>query len=161
MQFDLDATLNSGDVMLSVKAYSSFGVQIFDWSNIKVTGLGAWATALAANNVNTATLTLYNGPGAYLTLNNYALALVSISGDYKVGKKSEASGTGTVWTRYILLDGNRFQNAGHGVNVTTYGGAAPYWAPIAGLSTYGNTTNHNVNITGGSHTAAYAGFTAE
>ena len=160
MQFDLDANLNSGDWMLYVRSTSTFGQQTFDWGNIRVTGVRAWATALAANNVYTPTLTLYTGTS--LLLNNYAPALVGTCGDYEFGKQANTAGTGTVSANVLSIGTNHFQNAGHGVNVTTYGGAAPYWATIAGLSTYGNTTNHNeLNITGGSHTAAYAGFTAE
>ena len=130
--------------------------QTFDWNNISVKGLRAWANALAAHNVNTPTLTLYSG--ANLTLNNYAPTIVGTRGDYEFGKRSDASGTGTVTATTLTVDGNRFQNAGRGVNVTTPGATSR--DTYAGLSVYGNTTNHNeLNITGGSHPNARAGYT--
>ena len=134
----------------------SYGAQAFDWSNIKVTGLRDWATALAANNVNTPTLTLYSGVN--LTLNNYAPTIVGTRGDYEFGKKANTAGTGTVSASILSVDGNRFQNAGIGQNVTTPG-ATPR-DTYAGLSVYGNTTNHNeLNLTGGNHPNARAGYT--
>ena len=158
MQFDLDSSVASGDIMLSVDS-GHFGTQTFDWSNIKVTGLRAWATALAANNVNTPTLTLYSGPG--LTLNNYAPTIVGTRGDYEFGKRASTgtlSGTTMTGASVLTVDGNRFQNAGKNQNVTTPG-ATPR-GTYAGLSVYGNTTNHNeLNLTGGSHANARAGYT--
>ena len=158
MQFDLDANLSSGSTMLTVYR-SGFGYNTFDWSNIKVTGLDAWATALAANHVNTPKLELYNaGLDGGVTMTSYAPTMLRNHGDYEFYQTTNASGTGTVWVRHILLDGNRFQNAGHGVNVTTPGGA-PYWATIAGMSTYGNTTNHNILNVNMALTNARAGYT--
>ena len=151
LEFELNSGIASGDTMLG--GQSNVG---FDWSNIKVTGLRAWANALAAHNVNTPTLTLYSG--ANLTLNNYAPTIVGTRGDYEFGKRANTAGTGTVSASILSVDGNRFQNAGHGVNVTTPG-ATPR-DTYAGLSIYGNTTNHNeLNITGGSHPNARAGYT--
>ena len=156
MQFDLDANVNNGDLLLNVRS-TAYGAQTFDWGDIKVTGLQDWATALDANNVNTPTLELYRGAG--LTLNNYAPALVGIAGKYEFGKAADTASTGTVNVSVLAISGNRFQNVGHGVNVTTPGGA-PYWVTYAGLSTYGNTTNHNeLNLTGGNHPSAVAGYT--
>jgi len=106
MQFDLDANLNSGDWMLYVRSTSTFGQQTFDWGNIRVTGVRAWATALAANNVYTPTLTLYNG--TVMTLNNYAPALVGTRRDYEFGKRANTAGTGTVSASVLSVDSNRF-----------------------------------------------------
>ena len=151
LEFELNSGIASGDTMLG--GQSNVG---FDWSNIKVTGLRAWANALAAHNVNTPTLTLYSG--ANLTLNNYAPTIVGTRGDYEFGKRANTAGTGTVSASVLSVDGNRFQNAGIGQNVTTPG-ATPR-DTYAGLSIYGNTTNHNeLNLTGGSHTNARAGYT--
>lgn len=156
LQFDVDTSLNAGEWMLSLRNSATFG-----WNNVKTTGLDAWATALAANNVSTVVRSTLSS-SASVTLNNYyGPTLIGNRGNYEFGQRAVTNGTGTVNIYDILFEGNRFQNAGHGVNVTTPSGA-PYWATIAGLSTYGNTTNHNeLNITGGSHPAAYAGFTAE
>ena len=104
--------------------------QTFDWNNISVKGLRAWANALAAHNVNTPTLTLYSG--ANLTLNNYAPTIVGTRGDYEFGKRSDASGTGTVTATTLTVDGNRFQNA---TETPTASAAEAH----AGISTYGNT----------------------
>ncbi|WP_211204857.1 autotransporter outer membrane beta-barrel domain-containing protein [Selenomonas infelix] len=130
MQFDLGSGINSGDQMLEVYNQG----QTFDWNNISVKGLRAWANALAANNVNTPTLTLYSG--ANLTLNNYAPTIVGTRGDYEFGKRSDASGTGTVTATTLSVDGNRFQKA---TETPTASAAEAH----AGISTYGNTTNHN------------------
>ena len=156
MEFELGSAVSSGDTMLHVCTYNS--TQTFDWRNIRVTGLRAWATALAANNVNTPTLTLYSGPG--LTLNNYAPTIVGTRGDYEFGKRANGTLSGTTMTgaSVLAVDGNRFQNAGKNQNVTTPG-ATPR-GTYAGLSVYGNTTNHNeLNLTGGSHANARAGYT--
>ena len=156
MVFELGSAVSSGDTMLHVNTQNS--TQTFDWRNIRVTGLRAWATALAANNVNTPTLTLYSGPG--LTLNNYAPTIVGTRGDYEFGKRANGTLSGTTMTgaSVLAVDGNRFQNAGKNQNVTTPG-ATPR-GTYAGLSVYGNTTNHNeLNLTGGSHVNARAGYT--
>ena len=108
--------------------------QIFDWRNITVKGLSEWVTHLANHGVNTPTLTLYTGGG--ITLNNYTPTLVGTVGDYEFGKKSDAAGTGTVTAYTLSLSGNRFQNA---TETPTASAAEAH----AGISTYGNTTNHN------------------
>ena len=64
----------------------------------------------------------------------------------------------------IMLNGNRYQNAGKGRLVTTpnttLSGSTPY-GTYAGLSLYGSTANHNeLNLVGGNHTAARAGYAA-
>ena len=132
MQFDLSSSIASGDTMLNVQYPAS---PSFDWKNIRVTGLPAWVRALSANGINTPTLTLYTGGG--VTLDNYAPALVGTVGDYEFGKKANVTGTGTVSASVLTLDGNRFQNA---TETPTTSSATDIHA---GISTYGNTTNHN------------------
>lgn len=180
MQFKLGSSINSGDTLLTVTTLGASGVQTFDWHNVRMKELQAWATALAANNIYTPTLTLYHGPG--LTLTNYAPTIVGARGDYEFGKRANGTLSGTTMTGAtdLTLDGNRFQNA---TNTPTTWAADVH----AGISTYGNTTNHNilnVNIgltnvragytnaqnggsdfntlnlkTGGSVTNGYAGYT--
>ena len=148
LQFDLNANIANGSTMLSIGPAGVTGA--FDWSNITVTGLPKWSTAMANGGINTPTLTLYSGAG--FTVSNYTPVLVGTVGDYEFGKKANTSGTGTVGVSVLTLDANRFQNAT----------AAPTaWAANvqAGLSTYGNTTNHNtLNINIGL-TNARAGYT--
>ena len=154
LEFVLGSNISSGDSMFTI-GYGPAGA--YDWRNISVTGLRDWAGELASHGVNTPTLNLYAG-NVGMTLHNYAPALIGTVGDYEFGKKANVTGTGTVVVTNISLNGNRFQNAGIGQNVTTPG-AAPR-DTYAGLSVYGNTTNHNeLNITGGSHTNARAGYT--
>ena len=153
MSFDLASGVPSGSYMLHV--VHSTG-SAFDWKNITVSGLSTWAAEQAAANNNTPALTLYTG--GWITLNNYQPSILGTAGDYEFGKHSDASGTGTVTATSVTLSGTRFQNAGIGQNVTTPG-ATPR-DTYAGLSVYGNTTNHNeLNLTGGSHTNARAGYT--
>ena len=132
MQFDLSSSIASGDTMLNVQYPVS---QAFDWKNVRITGLPAWVRALSANGINTPTLTLYTGGG--ITLDNYAPSLVGTVGDYEFGKKANVTGTGTVSASVLTLDGNRFQNA---TETPTTSSATDIHA---GISTYGNTTNHN------------------
>ena len=153
MKFVLSANIPDGGTMLT--GHYGSGLQ-FDWSNITVTELRAWATALANANVNTPTLTLYTGPT--LILHNYAPTIVGTRGDYEFGKRANTAGTGTVSASVLSLDGNRFQNAGKNQNITTPGSTVRN--TYAGLSVYGNTTNHNeLNLTGGNHVNARAGYT--
>ena len=158
MEFELNSAVASGDTMLSIRTQTS--PQTFDWNKVKVTGLRAWATALAENNVNTPTLTLYSGVGAPLTLNHYAPTIVGTRGDYEFGKRANGALSGTTMTgaSILTLDGNRFQNA---VKTPTANAADIH----AGISVYGNTTNHNtLNLkdnagTPLSFTNARAGYT--
>ncbi len=156
LEFELGSAVASGNTILTVSSQNV--VQTFDWNKVKVTHLREWATALAANNVNTPTVTLYTGPG--LTLNNYAPTIIGTRGDYEFGKWANGSLSGTTMTgaTRLIVDGNRFQNAGIGQNVTTPGTTTR--ATYSGLSIYGNTTNHNeLNLTGGYHANARAGYT--
>ena len=151
MLFDLSDNVDSGDQMLTGYVYGTF-----DWNRIKVGGLATWAAHLANQNVTAPTLTLLQG--TTLTLTNYVPTIVGIRGDYELGKRANTAATGTVAASVFTLDGNRFQNAGKGQNVTTAGTTTR--GTYAGLSIYGNTTNNNeLNLTGGSHLNARAGYT--
>ena len=151
MLFDLSDNVDSGDQMLTGYVYGTF-----DWNKIKVGGLATWAAHLANQNVTAPTLTLLQG--TTLTLTNYVPTIVGIRGDYELGKRANTAATGTVAASVFTLDGNRFQNAGKGQNVTTAGTTTR--GTYAGLSIYGNTTNNNeLNLTGGSHLNARAGYT--
>ncbi|WP_232208246.1 autotransporter outer membrane beta-barrel domain-containing protein [Selenomonas sp. CM52] len=131
MKFVLDSNIASGDTML--RGINT--TQNFDWNKIAVKGITSWAPALSAHGVNIPTLTLYTGAG--FTLTNYAPTLVGTAGDYEFGKKANVTGTGTVSASVLTLDGNRFQNA---TETPTTSSATDIHA---GISIYGNTTNHN------------------
>ncbi|EEX77841.1 outer membrane autotransporter barrel domain protein [Selenomonas sputigena ATCC 35185] len=131
MKFVLDSNIASGDTML--RGINT--TQNFDWNKIAVKGITSWAPALSAHGVNIPTLTLYTGAG--FTLTNYAPTLVGTAGDYEFGKKANVTGTGTVSASVLTLDGNRFQNATE--TPTTSSSTDIH----AGISIYGNTTNHN------------------
>ena len=151
MLFDLSDNVDSGDQMLTGYVYGTF-----DWKKIKICGLATWAAHLAHQNVTAPSLTLLQG--TTLTLTNYVPTIVGIRGDYELGKRANTAATGTVAASVFTLDGNRFQNAGKGQNVTTAGTTTR--GTYAGLSLYGNTTNNNeLNLTGGSHLNARAGYT--
>ena len=132
MQFDLGTGVVSGDTMLTVGYYNT---QQFDWNKISVKGVTSWEPALSASDGNIPTLTLYTG--APFTLTNYTPALIGTAGNYEFGKKANTSAVGTVGVSVLSLDGNRFQNA---TNTPTTWAADVH----AGISTYGNTTNHNI-----------------
>ena len=134
MKFVLNEDVASGDTMLSSPLYNP--VQNFDWTKVSVKGIAAWAAALAAHGVNLPTLTLYYNGGGF-TLTNYAPALVGTAGDYEFGKRANTAAVGTVGVSVLSLDGNRFQNATE--TPTTSSSTDIH----AGISTYGNTTNHN------------------
>ena len=146
MKFVLGSGINSGDTMLFVRDYG----QDFDWNKITVSGLTAWVNKLKADGVNNPTATLYTGAG--FTLTNYRPDLIGTVGDYEFGKRANTTGTGTVGVSVLTLHGNRFQNATE--TPTT-------WAADvhAGISTYGNTTNHNTLNINMALTNARAGYT--
>ena len=134
--------------------YSENARQTFDWSNIAVTGLSDWVTALNAAGTNDPKLTLY--AGAALTLNNYAPRLIENAGDYEFGTFANgalAAGTMTGATQ-IKLAGNKFQN------VTSPVVDAATSSVHGGYSSYGNTTNTNViTVNSGAYTNVRAGYT--
>ena len=130
LKFVLNSDVASGDTMLTTHS----SVQAFDWTKISVTGLSDWVNDLASAGVNRPTLTLYTGSG--FTLTNYTPTLIGTVGDYEFGKKANTTAVGTVGVSVLSLDGNRFQNATETPTVSAVDAHA-------GLSTYGNTTNHN------------------
>ena len=142
MVFDLGTGVNSGDTMITIAGSN----RPFDWNKISVAGLNNWITSIGVNNP---TATLYSGT---LVLTNYAPTLIGTVGDYEFGKKANTTGTGTVSVSTLTLDGNRFQNATE--TPTT-------WAADlhAGISTYGNTTNHNTLNISMALANARAGYT--
>ena len=152
MKFVLGNGIASGDTMLYV--YSENARQTFDWSNIAVTGLSDWVTALNAAGTNDPKLTLY--AGAALTLNNYAPRLIENAGDYEFGTFANgalAAGTMTGATE-IKLAGNKFQH------VTSPVVDAATSSVHGGYSSYGNTTNTNViTVNSGAYTNVRAGYT--
>ena len=152
LQFDLNSGINSGDEMLFVN-YAGTGANTFEWSNIKVSRIADWVAGLPSS-VNTPTLKLYQAGPSSLTLNNYSPSLLSTVGDYEFGKSANGTLSGTTMTgvTQIHLNGNKFQNATE--TPTT-------WAADvhAGISTYGNTTNHNTLNISMALTNARAGYT--
>ena len=152
LQFDLNSGINSGDEMLFVN-YAQAGANIFEWSNIKVSGIADWVGGLPSS-VNTPTLMLFHTSYIPLTLNNYSPSLLGTVGDYEFGKSANGTLSGTTMTGVteIHLNGNKFQNATE--TPTT-------WAANvhAGISTYGNTTNHNAININMALTNARAGYT--
>ena len=152
LQFDLNSGINSGDEMLFVN-YAGTGANTFEWSNIKVSRIADWVAGLPSS-VNTPTLKLYQAGPSSLTLNNYSPSLLSTVGDYEFGKSANGTLSGTTMTgvTQIHLNGNKFQNAAE--TPTT-------WAADvhAGISTYGNTTNHNTLNISMALANARAGYT--
>ena len=173
--FDVGTGVNSGDTMLQ-----SYSISDTKWDHVSISNPNNWVTALNNADVRNSTITLYSGQ---VSLENYNPALVRTLGNYELGKKAVGgsfSGTTLANASQIVLEGTRFQQA-----TTT----PTTWAADvhAGISTYGNTTNHNilnVNIgltnvragytkalnggsdfntlnlkTGGSVTNGYAGYT--
>ena len=130
LKFVLGSDVASGDTMLT----NHNTMQNFDWDKVSVGGLTAWVNKLKADGVNNPTATLYTG--AWFTLTNYRPDLIGTVDDYEFGKRANTTGTGTVSVSTLTLDGNRFQKA-------TETPTASATDVHAGISTYGNTTNHN------------------
>ena len=130
LKFVLNSDVASGDTMVS----NYYSMQDFDWDKVSVGGLTAWVNKLKEGGVNNPTATLYTG--AWFTLTNYRPDLIGTVDDYEFGKRANTTGTGTVSVSTLTLDGNRFQNA-------TETPTASATDVHAGISTYGNTTNHN------------------
>ena len=153
LKFVLSSNINSGDTMFHLRSYFGGTPPTYDWTKVSVEGLDSWVTHLVANGVNNPTLTLFTSNyGLYFT--NYTPTLIGTVGDYEFGKKLNVGGTGTVSANIISIDGNRFQNA---TETPTASAAEVH----AGLSTYGNTTNHNTLHLSGAfgYTDAHAGYT--
>ena len=133
LKFVLNEDVASGDTMFMTHTW---GTGSYDWSKISVTGLPEWVRKLTSEGVNNPKLTLYRDTSGF-TLTNYTPTLIGTVGDYEFGKKANVTGTGTVTANILSLDGNRFQNATE--TPTTSSSTDIH----AGISTYGNTTNHN------------------
>ena len=149
MEFKLDSNITNGSTLFST---SGIHAEPFAWSDIKVAGLSDWAASLPAS-VNAPTLTLYSGAG--LKIKDYAPTVLRNVGDFEFGKGANAtiSGTPGIYdASTITLSGNRFQNA---TNTPTTWAADVH----AGISTYGNTTNHNILDVNMGLTNVRAGYT--
>ncbi len=155
LRFVLDPTLANGSTMLS----TYYALQDFDWKNVSVTGFSDWANVLARTGVGSPALCLYDGGTRITSFANYSPTFSGDAGDYEFGIQASGTLSGTTMkATKLTLGGNRFQNAGKGMDVTV-AGTGPR-NTYAGLSTYGNTTNHNeLNLAGGSHAYARAGYT--
>ena len=129
MQFDLGTGISSGDTMLYTRMNHPAYMPSFEWNDIKVKQLSSWSPG-----VNTPTLTLYTG--ATIEVKNYQPSIIGTVGDYEYGKRANVTGIGTVYPTALTLDGNKFQNA-------TETPTASATDVHAGISAYGNTTNHN------------------
>lgn len=161
LEFDLNSDLSNYDYMLS--ATGSLPNTRFDWGNVNVRNLPSWARAMAAAGVDAPQLALYQGD--FVTLTNYTPTFLGTGGtDYEFQKSAIGVLPGTTMAQGIMLNGNRYQNAGKGRLVTTpnttLSGSTPY-ETYAGISFYGSTANHNeLNLVGGNHIAARAGYAA-
>ena len=133
---------------------SNLGID-FDWNKITVEGLDGWTALHKTRETDHLAVTLFQGRA---NLNNYRPRFVGNADDYEFGRTGDTDAVDTVTVEKFMLDGDRFQNAGKERTVTAPGTTAR--GTYAGLSIYGNTTNHNeLNLTGGSHADARAGYT--
>ena len=152
------------DYMLYVKDNT---MQSFDWDQIVVKNYQAWFDHQIALGKKRPVLYLYF-PAA-MTLYGYAPTLLYNNGDYEYGKTatSYTNGAGSqnptescAASQFRLL-GLRYKNATETLTAQTpqLHESSPKGS-YAGVSIYGNTTENNVlTISGGTHTAARAGYT--
>ena len=152
------------DYMLYVKDNT---MQSFDWDQIVVKNYQAWFDHQIALGKKRPVLYLYF-PAA-MTLYGYAPTLLYNNGDYEYGKTatSYTNGAGIqnpteicAASQFRLL-GLRYKNATETLTAQTpqLHESSPKGS-YAGVSIYGNTTENNVlTISGGTHTAARAGYT--
>ena len=152
------------DYMLYVKDNT---MQSFDWDQIVVKNYQAWFDHQIALGKKRPVLYLYF-PSA-MTLDGYAPTLLYNNGDYEYGKTatSYTNGAGIqnpteicAASQFRLL-GLRYKNATETLTAPTpqLHESSPKGS-YAGVSIYGNTTENNVlTISGGTHTAARAGYT--
>ena len=175
MEFVLDNSLKAADsiwsnahlvadYMLYVKDNTT---QSFDWDQIVVKNYQAWFDHQIALGKKRPVLYLYF-PAA-MTLYGYAPTLLYNNGDYEYGKTatSYTNGAGIqnpteiVAASQFRLLGLRYKNATETLTAQTpqLHESSPKGS-YAGVSIYGNTTESNkLKITGGTHTAARAGYT--
>ena len=152
------------DYMLYVRDNT---LQSFDWDQIVVKNYQSWFDHQIALGKKRPVLYLYF-PAA-MTLYGYAPTLLYNNGDYEYGKTatSYTNGAGIqnpteicAASQFRLL-GLRYKNATETLTAPTpqLHESSPKGS-YAGVSIYGNTTENNVlTISGGTHTAARAGYT--
>lgn len=152
------------DYMLYVRDNT---LQSFDWDQIVVKNYQSWFDHQIALGKKRPVLYLYF-PSA-MTLYGYAPTLLYNNGDYEYGKTATSytngagiqNPTGIVAASQFRLLGLRYKNATETLTAQTpqLHESSPKGS-YAGVSIYGNTTENNkLTITGGTHTAARAGYT--
>ena len=175
MEFVLDNSLKAADSIWSnahlVADYMLYvkdnTMQSFDWDQIVVKNYQAWFDHQIALGKKRPVLYLYF-PSA-MTLYGYAPTLLYNNGDYEYGKTATSytngagiqNPTGIVAASQFRLLGLRYKNAMETLTAQTpqLHESSPKGS-YAGVSIYGNTTENNrLTISGGTHTAARAGYT--
>ena len=175
MEFVLDNSLKAADSIWSnahlVADYMLYvrdnTLQSFDWDQIVVKNYQPWFDHQIALGKKRPVLYLYF-PSA-MTLYGYAPTLLYNNGDYEYGKTATSytngagiqNPTGIVAASQFRLLGLRYKNATETLTAQTpqLHESSPKGS-YAGVSIYGNTTENNkLKITGGTHTAARAGYT--
>ena len=175
MEFVLDNSLKAADSIWSnahlVADYMLYvkdnTMQSFDWDQIVVKNYQSWFDHQIALGKKRPVLYLYF-PSA-MTLYGYAPTLLYNNGDYEYGKTATSytngagiqNPTGIVAASQFRLLGLRYKNATETLTAQTpqLHESSPKGS-YAGVSIYGNTTENNVlTISGGTHTAARAGYT--
>ena len=175
MEFVLDNSLKAADSIWSnahlVADYMLYvkdnTLQSFDWDQIVVKNYQSWFDHQIALGKKRPVLYLYF-PSA-MTLYGYAPTLLYNNGDYEYGKTATSytngagiqNPTGIVAASQFRLLGLRYKNATETLTAQTpqLHESSPKGS-YAGVSIYGNTTENNkLTITGGTHTAARAGYT--
>ncbi|MBF1693019.1 MAG: autotransporter outer membrane beta-barrel domain-containing protein [Selenomonas sp.] len=152
------------DYMLYVRDNT---LQSFDWDQIVVKNYQSWFDHQIALGKKRPVLYLYF-PSA-MTLYGYAPTLLYNNGDYEYGKTATSytngagiqNPTGIVAASQFRLLGLRYKNATETLTAQTpqLHESSPKGS-YAGVSIYGNTTENNkLTISGGTHTAARAGYT--
>ena len=175
MEFVLDNSLKAADSIWSnahlVADYMLYvrdnTLQSLDWDQLVVKNYQAWFDHQIALGKKRPVLYLYF-PAA-MTVWGYAPTLLYNNGDYEYGKTatSYTNGAGIenpteicAASQFRLL-GLRYKNATETLTAQTpqLHESSPKGS-YAGVSIYGNTTENNVlTISGGTHTAARAGYT--
>ena len=175
MEFVLNNSLKAADSIWSnahlVADYMLYvrdnTLQSFDWDQIVVKNYQSWFDHQIALGKKRPVLYLYF-PSA-MTLYGYAPTLLYNNGDYEYGKTATSytngagiqNPTGIVAASQFRLLGLRYKNATETLTAQTpqLHESSPKGS-YAGVSIYGNTTENNkLTITGGTHTAARAGYT--
>ena len=175
MEFVLDNSLKAADSIWSnahlVADYMLYvrdnTLQSFDWDQIVVKNYQSWFDHQIALGKKRPVLYLYF-PSA-MTLYGYAPTLLYNNGDYEYGKTATSytngagiqNPTGIVAASQFRLLGLRYKNATETLTAPTpqLHESSPKGS-YAGVSIYGNTTENNkLTISGGTHTAARAGYT--